>query len=449
MGTQPWRLVWRDGRKFVSDWTDGAAAYVVFTGRDGKRRTHSAGTRDPRSALAACAKVYAEVTGAAAASHGVQKALPSLLSDWVDSKDGVLDPQTVASLETYAATLHGFGDLAAMGDPGRVRRYVNDRLREVLLSTVKKEVSALRSFVRWARDMGLYAELPAWVNFSAKEIFPSKAGGKRAGAQRGRPNELTTMQVEAFLAALPVLCVKRNGRGRKFPVRARLTFAYATGLRPATIDALLWTDLVLDAEADKATRLRIRRDIDKARYERTVPLSTRAVEAIEAVRALPLRSDGRIFGEHDYRDAIRKAAAAAALGVKVAPYDLRHARATHWLEAGVPLPFVAFLIGHMQMTTTNRYIHPSAEAARSYVELGASAPAVSSAPAAAPPPRPRVRFHLQPTTSFPDGPPYREQYATDEEQLLAARAYAGEWRSQYECSGCDWLPDCPQHGMIP
>lgn len=57
----------------------------------------------------------------------------------------------------------------------------------------------------------------------------------------------------------------------------------------------------------------------------------------------------------------------------------------------------------------------------------------------------RVRFWLQPTKSFPEGAPQREEYNTDRYHDEACERYAAEWRAEYECTGCDrW--ECPQHG---
>ena len=43
-------------------------------------------------------------------------------------------------------------------------------------------------------------------------------------------------------------------------------------------------------------------------------------------------------------------------------YDLRHARATQWAETG-NLVGVAYLLGHKQVTTTNKYARPNWAAA--------------------------------------------------------------------------------------
>ncbi len=56
------------------------------------------------------------------------------------------------------------------------------------------------------------------------------------------------------------------------------------------------------------------------------------------------------------------------------------------------------------------------------------------------------RFNLEPTLSFPEMAPQREEYLSDELFDAACRKYGAEWREEYRC--CDTKcrnPDCPQH----
>lgn len=56
------------------------------------------------------------------------------------------------------------------------------------------------------------------------------------------------------------------------------------------------------------------------------------------------------------------------------------------------------------------------------------------------------RFWLQPTKTYPDGAPQREEYETDRAHFMACNAYSVEWRAQYKCAGCT-DPACPQCGV--
>lgn len=55
-------------------------------------------------------------------------------------------------------------------------------------------------------------------------------------------------------------------------------------------------------------------------------------------------------------------------------------------------------------------------------------------------------FWLQPTTTFPEGAPQREEYGDDAAFSAACDAYDKEWRAAYVCGdGNCQNRDCPQH----
>lgn len=53
-------------------------------------------------------------------------------------------------------------------------------------------------------------------------------------------------------------------------------------------------------------------------------------------------------------------------------------------------------------------------------------------------------FHLQPTASFPEGAPQREEYASDQWFYQACRKYGTEWCLKYAHPGKCENRDCPQ-----
>lgn len=356
-----WRLSWR-----------GDVAYVRFTYR-GQEYFLSTGERDPGKAPAECARLYAHVI-----EHGAPRRsavalslqpLDVLFADWLDWTEGILDVTTSTTYGGYASKhfIPRFTNLAATTQLAQVREYIVARLKGGLRSTVQKEVSALRGFLTWCRDTGIVGELPAWVVLDTRELFPSKAKGVRVGTQRQHANILTPAQVEDFLSSLPEWSERRDrkGKGTYYPVRARFVVAYETGLRPATLDELLFSDVTREGIA-------IRDESDKARFGRLVPITERARAALEGVGA-----PGLVFGKHDYRTAIRKACIKAGIDLRVAPYDFRHTRGTHLADAGAPLTAIGFLHGHTQATTTNKYVRATERSARAWVDAGSDSRAES------------------------------------------------------------------------
>jgi site-specific recombinase XerD len=55
--------------------------------------------------------------------------------------------------------------------------------------------------------------------------------------------------------------------------------------------------------------------------------------------------------------AIQRMAGIAGINKAVTCHTLRHSAATHWLEAGVPLPLIQRLLGHTSLRTTSIYLH--------------------------------------------------------------------------------------------
>jgi site-specific recombinase XerD len=58
----------------------------------------------------------------------------------------------------------------------------------------------------------------------------------------------------------------------------------------------------------------------------------------------------------------------ALAGAEVSPHVLRHSRAMHLYEAGVPLPYIRDILGHVDLTTTEIYARASTEAKRKALE---------------------------------------------------------------------------------
>lgn len=332
-------------------WRDGIG-YASFTWQK-KRYFLSTGETDPGRAQAEAERIYGEVVSGrrrkVSAAVRVSVPLLDLFGDWLATLEGVLDAQT---LKTYRVTYVGrhfldfFAKLDDVADESQVDAYARARLRKVLRSTVHKELGALRGFLRWAKMEGFITAIPQFPE------FPKTSKGKRSGTQRARANELTETQVVDAIAALPAISARISKKDRKrFAVRARFVVAYETGLRPATLDAL-----VLGTHWDLLDEsLRIPDEDDKSRYGRVVTLTDAAILALEhTVRFLGIKPGEPIFGQHDYRTYL-KAAGGVALVKRLAPYDFRHARGTHLANRGAALPGIAYQLGHTQLTTTNKY----------------------------------------------------------------------------------------------
>ena len=87
---------------------------------------------------------------------------------------------------------------------------------------------------------------------------------------------------------------------------------------------------------------------------------------------------GLIFGKHDYRALLRKAAVAAGIdsnrSSRITPNDFRHSRLTDLGQTSANLPGLMFLAGHTQPSTMARYMKPQRLEAQEVLQAAAAAP---------------------------------------------------------------------------
>jgi len=143
--------------------------------------------------------------------------------------------------------------------------------------------------------------------------------------------------------------------------RTILTTAYAAGLRVSEVVHLKVTDV-------DSQRMVLRIEQGKGRKDRYVMLSPRLLEALRAywktVHPKTWLFPGQIPGQPISRATVelacQKAHRAAAIGKPITPHSLRHAFATHLLEAGTDLKRIQLLLGHRSLSTTSRYLKVAA-----------------------------------------------------------------------------------------
>lgn len=139
--------------------------------------------------------------------------------------------------------------------------------------------------------------------------------------------------------------------------RTILTTIYASGLRVSEAVALVPADI-------DSSRMVLRVDQGKGRKDRYVMLSPRLLEVLRGYwrieRPRPWLFPGEAAGRHITKSAVEQACQKAhrALGIDkpVTPHSLRHAFATHLLEAGTDIRRIQLLLGHRSLATTSRYL---------------------------------------------------------------------------------------------
>jgi integrase/recombinase XerC len=178
--------------------------------------------------------------------------------------------------------------------------------------------------------------------------------------EQSLPAHLGHAEIDALMAApdLETIAGRRD--------RAILELFYASGLRLSELAGANLEDLNLSG--------RIIRVLGKGRKERLIPFNDTAARMIksmlqdhraEAPRTrrrgekspLFLNLRGGRLTTRSIDRVVRQHVKAAAIATGISPHALRHTFATHLLQAGADLRSIQELLGHAQLTTTQRYTH--------------------------------------------------------------------------------------------
>jgi integrase/recombinase XerC len=235
-------------------------------------------------------------------------------------------------------------------------------------SSVARKLAALRTFFKFCVREGVVKQNPARLVstpklpkrvprvITAEEMngFLDNILGGDAAAKRKRRAKPREKQDDAKVM------LKRD--------RAILELLYASGLR---VSELVGLDL---GDIDRAGQML--RVLGKGRKERVVPFGSSAQAALEAywpVREKILNRPGAeaefqaVFlnhyadrlGARSVRAIVKKYSRLADVNWDLHPHSLRHAFATHLLADGADLRAIQELLGHVSLSTTQRYTQAS------------------------------------------------------------------------------------------
>jgi len=203
-----------------------------------------------------------------------------------------------------------------------------------------RKLASLRTFFRFLCREGVLDRYPARALLSPR-------------LERRIPSHLDEGEVAALLD------VPGDGDAA-LRARAVLETLYATGIRCSELVGLDLPDVDLGA--------RMVRVLGKGRKERVVLFGRRAQAALRAYlparqRARP-RSDalfvnlrGGRLTDRSIREIVAQRVKAIALTRRTSPHTLRHTFATHLLARGADLRAIQELLGHVSLSTTQRYTH--------------------------------------------------------------------------------------------
>jgi len=141
--------------------------------------------------------------------------------------------------------------------------------------------------------------------------------------------------------------------------RLLLKTTYAAGLRLSEVVALRWSDI--DGE-----RMSLRVEQGKGGVDRYTVLSTSLLQQLrdywrqmrpQTRWLFPGRDAERCIDHQTAQRAYRRAKGKAGISKRGGIHALRHAFATHLLEAGIDVNTIRQFLGHTSLSTTQRYLH--------------------------------------------------------------------------------------------
>jgi integrase/recombinase XerC len=289
-------------------------------------------------------------------------------------------PHTIAAYESdlaqFAAAMAARLDVSrqdlspAQIDLAAIRGFLGDLFRAgQSRATAARKLAAIRAFLRYLRREGVVEDNPG-------SLVATPARDVRV------PVHLAVEEMTRLLET-PDL---GNPLGRRD--RAILELFYASGLRLSELVGLNLEDLNLAA--------RLVRVLGKGRKERLVPFNTSAADAIraclgdrllfrgaqpspaaraprsgagagargvagrrqaEAGEPLFLNYRGGRLSTRSVRRLVHRYVAACSTRFGISPHTIRHSFATHLLERGADLRAIQELLGHVRLSTTQRYTH--------------------------------------------------------------------------------------------
>ena len=263
-------------------------------------------------------------------------------------------PQTV---QTYEESLRAFDSYLTFRDNGlSIDSVDTDLIRDWMeslmdkgnsASTINKNLSALRSFYRFALKRGLVKKDPAHAVAGPKKSKPL-------------PQFLREGEMDRLLDGLEWDSSFNNVRARTI-----LILFYETGLRRSELVGLDDKDVDYDAAQLKVT--------GKRNKQRIVPFGAELAEQLKSYQAVRREKFGetcgamflsdkgeRISGEQVYQ-IVRKYLSMVTSLKKRSPHVLRHTFATAMLNNGAGLESIKNLLGHASVSTTEIYTHTTFE----------------------------------------------------------------------------------------
>jgi hypothetical protein len=371
-----------------------------------RRVDRSTGEGEPQGAAREARRIFNEENSGGARARVVarnDRDLATDVAEWLKwyGRTHAKNRRSETNARSRAATfIEHFASYDAITRDA-VRAWGVTRLGQVTRKYHRQERSTLHVFLEWAHAKG-YAPEP--FDFAP---LPKGSNGVRVTTQKRDATILAPDKIEALLSAMPershggggnkAILIRHRGvelplsawarvygmsettlyyqivkKGLKLAkavegraiaveptelasrglwVRPFFEVLWETGLRPITV-----MRIEAGVHYVKGTRtLKVTAEIDKVDFARTLPLTNRAIAALD--RAYPKSGGGAIFGMHDYDAQLERAKRIARTPTAFTSYDTRHSRLTDLVGTTGDVMGAGYLAGHRDVATTSIYLH--------------------------------------------------------------------------------------------
>lgn len=232
-----------------------------------------------------------------------------------------------------------------------IRSYLGELFNKCRRTTIARKLSALKSFFRYLELRGLSPLNPA------AEIMTPKQ-------EKYIP---TYLPVDDMFALL-----EQPDREKELGLRdlAILELLYSSGLRVSELVTLDIEKLDFNSRLVKV--------VGKGGKERIIPVGRKAIAAIREYREhtekkrkkngyskghgpLFLNNRGSRLSARSVDRLVKKYSRECGITLEISPHSIRHTFATHLLDGGADLRSIQELLGHVSLSTTQKYTHVSVD----------------------------------------------------------------------------------------
>ena len=230
-----------------------------------------------------------------------------------------------------------------------IRSYLGSLYKKNRKSSIARKLASLRTFFKFLLRAGILKENPASIVSTPR-------------LEKHVPSFLTIDEMFALLN------MPDETKPAGIRDKAILEILYSSGLRVS--------ELVEMNEDDLDLNLGIIKVMGKGKKERIVPIGSKAIEALNnylnnkkrlSKHPLPsslnppllLNQRGGRLTTRSVARIINRYIEQCGLLKNISPHSLRHTFATHMLDAGADLRAIQELLGHVSLSTTQKYTHVS------------------------------------------------------------------------------------------